>query len=486
MTGTPDYLLLLIGGLLLFGILSTRLAPNLGVSSLVLFMAAGMLAGSEGPGRIAFHDASLARIIGTIALIGILFSSGMATRWEAVERALRPSLLLAVLGPLITTGVVAFLAVQLWHVSWASGALLGSVVAGTDPVALSSLLRPRSARPDRKTLEILRFEAAAGTAMSAFLTVVLLRWASAVTTNAGAILLSFLSSAVVGAGLGLLLGFATVWVLNHLKPEAEVLYTLLTVAAGFLIYGLAATLQGSGFLAVFVGAVVIGNSDLPDRGPMLRFHEGLPWLSQITLFVLLGLLVPPSLVLRLSGAGLAVAAALTLVARPLAVFPALIGSGLNGARRAFIAWAGLRGAVPVALATLPLYHDLPEADWILGIVAVVVIVSAAVQGLTTPLLARALRLTGPTPGEPPEPLDMVDLGAGTLVCVRLDDSAPAAGRAVSDLPLPDNCLLIMVARDGVKLRPRGSTVLRSGDEVYAYSPKELFPVVQIRLLGERR
>lgn len=482
----PDYLLLLLGCLLLFGILATRLAPNLGVSSLVLFMAAGMLAGAEGPGHILFRDVALARLLGTVALIGILFSSGIQTRWDAVERVLTPSLILALTGPLITAAVVALLVVRFAGVDWPTGALLGAVVSATDPVALASLLRGRSCRPDARTLEILRFESAAGTAMSAFMAVVILRWAAGMTTAWPAILLTFVSSALLGAGIGLLLGFATVWVLNHLKPEAEVLYTLLTVAAGFVTYGVTAALHGSGFLAVFLAAIVIGNSDLPDRGPMRRFHEGLPWLSQIALFVLLGLLVPPSRFRAEIGVGLLVAAALTLLARPLSVLPALLTGRLSGRQRVFIASAGLRGAVPVALATFPLYHRLPAADWILGIVAVVVVASAVVQGLTIPWLVRSLKLVGPQPDELPEPLDMVDLGPGALACFRLDSASPTVGVAVGQLNLPDNCLLIMIHREGARVRPRGTTVLQPGDEIYAYSPRELFPVLQLRFLGDRR
>lgn len=485
MSAGPDYLLLLIGVLLLLGILATRLSPLLGIPVLALFTFAGMVAGAEGPGRIAFHDASLARIIGSVALIGTLFSSGIASRWDNVRRVLRPALMLSIIGPMVATALVAFVVHRVTGMPPAVAALLGAIVASTDPVALATVLRSRRARLDVRPLELLRFESAAGAAMSAFLVEVLLRWAGGVESEWWRIVLAFLTSALTGAGIGLLLGWATVWVLNHLQPEAEILYTLLTVAAGFLLYGITAVLHGSGFLAVFVGALVIGNSDLPDRGPMRRFHEGLPWLSQITLFVLLGLLVPPSALRAALPVGLLVTGLLLLVARPLAAAVSLPGGGLRLAPGVFVASAGLKGSAPVALATLPLYHRLPEADWLLGVTAVVVIVSAVAHGLIVPGLATILKLRRAPTVSDSEPLDTVDLGPGTLACYQIDEAAPACGHAVGDLHLPENCLLIMILRRGEKIRPRGQTVLEPGDEVYAYSPRELFPVLEIRLRGDR-
>ncbi len=484
MVSPTDLLLLLLGVLLLLGILATKLSPHLGVPALVLFMAGGMLAGPEGPGNIAFRDAKLAQFMGTISLIGILFSSGMASRWDTVGAVLRPGVWLGVLGPVVATTVVAAVAHLTAGVSWASGALLGAVVASTDPVALGSLFRSRRARTDRRTMELLRFESAVGAAMSAFLAIVILSWALGQRTDWLKIVLAFLSSALLGAGIGFFLGQFTVWVLNHLKPDAEVLYTLLTVAAAFIIYGLTSLLHGSGFLGVFVGAVVIGNSDLPDRGPMRRFHEGLPWLSQITLFVLLGLLVPPSAFMASLGTGVLVTAALVFIARPLATLLALPKSRLTGAQKTFVSWVGLKGSVPVALATFAYSNDLTGAAWILGVVAVVVVLSAFLHGISVPWLAGVLRLRTKA-HEAPEPLDMVDLGPGGVACFRIEEGSPAAGRALHEIDLPNNCLVVLISRSGTRIRPRGTTVLNEGDDVYCYSPPELFPVLQIRLVGER-
>lgn len=485
MVSAPDYLLLLIGVLLLFGILATRLSPLLGVPALALFALAGMLAGVEGPGHISFHDATLARIVGTVALVGTLFSSGVNARWDTVSRVLRPAGLMAILGPIMATVLTALVARSVAGVPVAVGALLGAVVAATDPVALASVFRGRHGAIDARPMELLRFESAAGAAMSAFLVEVLLRWAASGESAWWRIVLAFLTSGVVGGLAGLLLGLATVWMLRHLQPEAEILYTLMTVAAGFLLYGVAAALHGSGFLAVFVGALVIGNSDLPDRGSMRRFHEGLPWMSQITLFVLLGLLVPLSALQAALRPGLLVTGVLLLAARPLAALFALPGNRLRPGTRLFVAWTGLKGSAPVALATLPFYARVPEAEWLLGVTAVVVLLSALVHGLTVPWLAGVLKVPAGRGMARPEPLDLVDLGPGTVACYHLDEQAPAAGRMIGDLNLPENCLLIMVLRDGEKIRPRGATRLSAGDEVYVYSPRELFPVLEIRLMGER-
>ena len=218
---------------------------------------------------------------------------------------------------------------------------------------------------------------------------------------------------------------------------------------------------------------------------MRRFHEGLPWLSQITLFVLLGLLVPPSAFTRALPIGLVVTGVVLLVARPLATALALGGSHLGLKRTSFVAAAGLKGSAPVALATLPLLHQAAEADWILGVTAVVVILSAIFHGLTIPWITSRVGMRPADWKARPEFLDTVDLGPGTMVCYRIDEAAPAAGHAINELDLPENCLLIMILRRGEKIRPRGATVLQPGDEVYAYSPRELFPVLEIRLLGDR-
>ena len=321
--------------------------------------------------------------------------------------------------------------------------------------------------------------------MAAFVAQALLHWASGVETVWWRIVIGFVSSAAIGIGVGVLIGWATIWVLNHLQPDAEILYTLLTVAAGFLLYGLAAVLHGSGFLAVFIGALVIGNADLPDRGPMRRFHEGLPWLSQILLFVLLGLLVTPSAFRAALPIGLVVTGVLLFVARPVATLLSLAGSRLGGRRTLFISAAGLKGSAPVALATLPLLHQVPEADWILGVTAVVVIVSAVVHGLTIPWVTSRAVLRPASWKARPEPVDTIDLGPGTMACYKIDERSRAAGHAINELNLPENCLLIMILRSGDKIQPHGATRLEVGDEVYAYSPRELFPVLEIRLLGER-
>ncbi|MDZ4805367.1 MAG: potassium/proton antiporter [Candidatus Eisenbacteria bacterium] len=485
MVSAPDYLLLLIGVLLLFGILAARLSPMLGVPALALFTLAGMAAGIEGPGRIPFHDAGLARLIGSIALIGILFSSGISTRWESVRKVMKPALALSIVGPIVSVILVAWVVHRLAGVPLATGALLGAVVASTDPVALATVLRSRRSRVDARPLELLRFESAAAAAMAAFVAQALLHWASGVETVWWRIAIGFVSSAAIGIGVGVLIGWATIWVLNHLQPDAEILYTLLTVAAGFLLYGLAAILHGSGFLAVFIGALVIGNADLPDRGPMRRFHEGLPWLSQILLFVLLGLLVTPSAFRAALPIGLVVTGVLLFVARPVATLLSLAGSRLGGRRILFISAAGLKGSAPVALATLPLLHQVPEADWILGVTAVVVIVSAVVHGLTIPWVTSRAVLRPASWKARPEPVDTIDLGPGTMACYKIDERSRAAGHAINELNLPENCLLIMILRSGDKIQPHGATRLEVGDEVYAYSPRELFPVLEIRLLGER-
>lgn len=485
MVSAPDYLLLLIGILLLFGILAARLSPTLGVPALALFTVAGMAAGIEGPGRIPFHDPALARLIGSIALIGTLFSSGISTRWDSVRKVIRPALTLSIAGPIVSVVLVAFVVHHLAGVPLATGALLGAVVASTDPVALATVLRSRRSRVDTRPLELLRFESAAAAAMAAFVAEALLHWASGIETVWWRIGIGFISSAAIGIGVGVVIGWGTIWVLNHLRPDAEILYTLLTVAAGFLLYGLAAVAHGSGFLAVFIGALVIGNAELPDRGPMRRFHEGLPWLSQIILFVLLGLLVPPSAFRAALPVGLVVTAVLLLLARPLATLIAMSDGRLGWRRSLFISAAGLKGSAPVALATLPLLHQVPEADWILGVTAVVVIVSALVHGLTIPwLISRAVVRPADWRARP-EPVDTIDLGSGTVACYRLDDKTRATGHAISELDLPENCLLIMILRRGEKIQPRGATRLEAGDELYAYSPRELFPVLEIRLLGDR-
>ncbi len=474
--------LILLALLLLAGVFASKISDRFGVPALLLFLVVGMVAGSEGLGGIYFDDAALAQQIGVVALVLILFSGGLDTDWPRVRPVLRQGVLLATLGVTLTAAVVGLAAHLLVGFSLTEGLLLGAIVSSTDAAAVFSILRSKSLELKGSLRPLLELESGSNDPMAVLLTVGLIQIISVPGATLTSMAWSFVVQLVLGAALGIGLGWALVFLVNRLKLGHDGLYPALTLGTVLLVYGVTVRAGGNGFLAVYLAGIVAGNRDFIHKRSLLRFHDGLAWLMQIAMFVALGLLVFPSQLLPVAGAGLLLAGALMFVARPLSVFTSLLGSGFAAREKAFLSWVGLRGAVPIILATYPLLAHLPQASLMFNIVFFIVLASVLLQGTTVPAAARLFRVEAPTVRRAVYPIEFSPVSGfkGELKELAVGQGSPFAGRAIVELGLPPELLVVLIARGQEFVVPNGATNLREGDTLIVLADRGTFAQVEAR------
>jgi len=474
-----DQLILLAAILILFGILSSKLSARLGLPVLVLFLLTGMLAGEYGIGGISFDNPVAAHALGTLALAMILFDGGLQTPVRSIKMVWKPASVLATIGVLVTAAITGLAAAWILGLPLLQGLLLGAIVGSTDAAAVFSLLRNAGIHINPRLKATLEIESASNDPMAIFLTVGLLEiLVNDMAFGAGLIQL-FAMQMGIGAVVGLGIGWVSVHVINRIQLAAAGLYPVMVGACGLLAFGVAANLGGSGFLAIFIAGVIVGNSGFVFQRSTFLFHDGMAWLSQITMFVVLGLLVNPPSLLEVWLEGLLIALVLVLVARPMIVGPALKAFGFNGREIALVSWVGLRGSVPIILAIFPLIFGLPEAPIIFNVVFFVVLISATVQGSTLPWVAKKLGLTEKPPAQPAATLEITALNDvdAEIVEYTLGDNPRAAGRLLSRMALPDETVVAMITRGSEVIPPRGSTRLYAGDHLFVVLKPDIRPFV---------
>lgn len=466
--------ILLVGAVLaVAAILSTRFAQRFGVPTLVVFVAIGMLAGSSGPGGVAFDDYGLALNVGLLSLAIILFSGGLDTRAASVRAAWLPATLLATVGVVAKLLVIATLALLVTPFSWLEALLLGAVLAPTDAAAVFSVLRGRGL-PSRLR-SVLEVESGTNDPVSVYLTITLATALTGGAIGVGGAVTGIVVQLALGAALGWIGGRLLVWIANRVEIPAFGLYPVLILAGALLVYAGTNLVGGSGFLAIYVAGLVLGNRPLTQAHSIRMVMDGIAWGAQIAMFLLLGLLSFPDRLLDSLLPGLAVAAALTLVARPASLALVLGPLGRWAPRYRFdareltlLSWAGLKGAVPIILAIVPLLQRVPNGELFFDIVFVVVIIGTAVQGSTVVPLARRLGLLETPPPEPPLRLELggaAPPGSGVFD-VRLAPDAPAVGRTIGELDLREEVVIAAIARGKRMISPRGGVRFEAGDHVY--------------------
>jgi potassium/hydrogen antiporter len=387
-------IILVAGILCLLATLAGLVSARIDMPLLLVFIGIGMLAGEDGPGGIRLDDLRTVYLIGSLALAAILFEGGLSTEWSMIRQAFWPSVTLATAGVAISAGVVGAAAVLMFGISWPNALLLGAATAPTDAAAVSVLIRLSRAAVPSRVAAALEVESGLNDPMSVFLTVSLVR-ALAVPRGIGmgeAAVLFFLEMGG-GMAIGLAGGYVLLWLFRWIHAGRSVV-PVLAVGGALTIFGGAQVLGASGFLAVYLAGVVVGTRDHPAGQPVARFFETLGWLAQMTLFLMLGILVTPHSLPPVILPALAVAAVLILLARPAGVMACLLPLRWTARESAFIAWAGLRGAVPIYLTIIPLLVGVGDGNTLFKIVFVVVIVSVAVQGWTIATAAQLLRLKG--------------------------------------------------------------------------------------------
>ena len=481
---TIPYLLVGVSILLLVSVLASKASGWLGVPALLVFLVVGMLAGSEGPGGIWFDNPYVAQLLGTLALAYILFSGGLETDWTSVRPVLRPAALLATLGVLATAVLVGLFAVLFLGFSWLEGLLLGSVMSSTDAAAVFSILRSRNVALRGRLKPLLELESGSNDPMAVFLTVAVISLLKDPAAAWWHTVPAFVWQMALGAAMGLVLGKLTVLLVNRLGLEYEGLYPVLTVALVLLIYGAADALGGNGFLAVYLAGIVVGNDDLLHRRSLIRFHGGIAWLMQIVMFLTLGLLVFPSHLVPVIGPGLLVALFLMLVARPAGVMLCLLRSGFTLRERLLVSWVGLRGAVPIVLATFPLMAGVARAEMIFNLVFFVVLASVLLQGASLPKVARWFRLDKPAGHRPPPPLEFEHTAPGLhadLTEVAVSPDSAERGKRLRELHLPHGVLITLLRRKEQYLVPDGTTVLQEGDVLLVLGGRDAIAALRARL-----
>lgn len=458
-------------------IASTRFSARFGVPALVLFVGLGVFAGRSGPLGIDFADYALSYDIGLIALAVILFSGGIETKMRLFQVAIVPSGMLATIGTLINMGAIGLAAWWLTPLDLLRSLLLGAVLASTDAAAIFSSLKGRGL-PSRLR-GIVETESGTNDPIALLMTLALAVATSTGEVDVPGLVVGIVIQLALGAVTGVVLARLLVWVINHLRLEAYGLYPILALSGGLLIYAVTNLLGGNGFLAAYCAGLVVGNSRLAHRHSIATFTEALAWGSQILMFMMLGLLVFPERLLPALGVSLAVTAVVLFVARPLAVFGTLgLLRGLSLGRYAFsvaertlLSWAGLKGAVPIILAIIPLRFGVPGAEFIFNVVFVVVIVGTVIQGFSLGPLAQRLGLAVEEPPRSPLRLELggdAPIGA-TVTDVFIGEDSRAVGARIADLALPGDVVIAAVLREGQLVTPRGSTVFQAGDHVYLIS-----------------
>jgi potassium/hydrogen antiporter len=468
----PGTLILIVGAVLLAAVAAATLAGRAGVPVLVVFLGLGMLLGSDGVGGIQFANVHLARTVGIVGLAIILFDGGISTPWRSLQRVVAPALALSTVGVFVTAAITAVVAHAVFTLSWAASFLLGAVVASTDAAAVFSTLRVTSLR--RRLARLLEGESGANDPMAVALTIGLIDWIDGSSSSVASVMLLVVRQLALGLAVGVAVGAIAAWLLVRLPDLAAPFAPVATVSFGAIGFGLADVAGGSGFLAVYLVGLFVGNTPTALHRSLVSFHGGLAFLAQVGLFIVLGLFSFPHELRPVILPGLALVAVLLLVARPIAVWLSTVLFEFTGREQVLLGWAGLRGAVPIVLATYPQAAGLPESRTIFNAVFFVVVASALIQGPTLEPAARRLGLAGRGRGasEPPLEVAAVDsLGSGLLEFGVGPDSA-VAGRHVRELGLPRDALVAVIVRDGQALPPRGSTLIEDGDRLYVLSRRE--------------
>ncbi|WP_407569177.1 potassium/proton antiporter [Deinococcus altitudinis] len=465
--GHTELYLLIAGALLLASIVGSKASGRLGVPSLLLFLGVGMLAGSDGPGGIVFTNYALAQLIGTLALALILFRGGLGTSWHEVRPVLGSGISLATLGVLVSAGVMGAFAHFAFQLPWLMALLLGAVVSSTDASAVFTVLKERKLGLHGKITPLLELESGGNDPMAVFLTLGLTGLIVDPGLSGWSIVPFFLKQMVLGGVVGYALGRASLWALNRLLLQFEGLYSVMTIALALIVFGAAGAIGGSGFLAVYIAGLILGNADFIHKRSLIGFHDGFSWLMQIGMFLTLGLLVNPHELLPTAGLALACALVLVFVARPVSVYLGLAASDLPLNDRSMVAWVGLRGAVPIVLATFPLLAGVPGAKLLFNVVFFIVVTSVLLQGTTLSLVARLLGVKEDLPAATAYPVSYLPTGydRNKMVEVEVGLGCRADGNRIVDLRLPPQALIILIHRSGQFLIPRGATRLMCGDGV---------------------
>lgn len=477
-----DFFILIASVLLFFSLIAGKTGYKYGVPTLLLFLFIGIISGSGGFG-IEFSSPSITQYIGVLALNIILFSGGMDTRISEIKPIYREGIVLATIGVLLTALITGFFVYWLTNsvlhsvtFSLLESMLLAGVMSSTDSASVFSILRSKNLSMKQNLRPLLELESGSNDPMAYMITIVMIQLLSAPEISGWLVVVQFLQQLLFGAGAGYLLGKFAVKLINGINLDNDALYSVLMLTIMFFIYGLTTQLGGNGYLAVYLGGLIIGNHKVVHRRSTTKFFDGITWLMQIIMFLTLGLLVEPRELLPVAGIGIIVGLFMILVSRPLSVFLSLLPfKNLTFNARLFTSWVGLRGAVPIIFATYPMVNDVPQAKMIFNIVFFITILSLMVQGTTVSLLANWLNLSKILPSRPKlKEFDVEfsdDIKSATCE-ITVNKEMLKQGHNLLNINLPEHTLVVMVKRDNRYFIPRGNTHLEEGDSLLVITDNE--------------
>jgi cell volume regulation protein A len=464
--------ILVAGALAAAALAASLLAGKLRIPGLLLFLALGMAVGSDGLGWVHFDDYTLARDVGIVALAVILYEGGLTTNFAQLRPMIGPGISLSVLGTLLTAIITGFAAAWLFGLSVLEGMLIGSIVASTDVAAIFALLRGSSMRP--RLARLLEGEAGSNDPVAILLVIGFIEWITRPDYGLANMALLFVQQVGIGVAVGLGVGWLAVWLLRSVTLPTLGLYPVAALTAAALAFGTADVLKGSGFLAIYLVGLILGSATIPAKRTVISFHAGLAWVAQLGMFLMFGLLVFPAELPSIALEGTLLALILCFVARPLASLLAAAPWRFTWQERAVLGWAGLRGAVPVVLATFPVLAGIPGSEEFFDIVFFGVVLSLLIQGTTFEPFARRLGLTVSEPALP-EPIAEIGVirGLGAeVVDYPVGHDHAVVGAHVRDLQLPREAVVNVIVRGEEAIPPRGSTRVQGGDHLHILVRRE--------------
>ncbi|MFI1453482.1 potassium/proton antiporter [Streptomyces roseus] len=470
--------------MLLVAVAAVRISSRSGLPSLLIYLGIGIAIGQDGIGNVVFDNAELTQVIGYAALVVILAEGGLGTKWKQIRPALPAAIMLSLVGVAISVGVTAAGAHYLVGLDWRQSLLIGAVVSSTDAAAVFSVLR-KVPLPSRIT-GVLEAESGFNDAPVVILVVA---FATVGPVDQWYVLVGKIAlELLIGVAIGLSVGFLGAYGLRHVALPASGLYPIAVMAIAVSAYAAGAMAHGSGFLAVYLAAMVLGNAKLPHWPATRGFADGLGWIAQIGMFVLLGLLVTPHELVNDFWPAVVIGLVLTMVARPLEVFLSLLPFRIPWQEQALMSWAGLRGAVPIILATIPMVTGIEGSERVFNIVFVLVVVYTLVQGPTLPWLARKLELGAGDEGAADLGIESAPLEKlrGHLLSFAIPEASRMHGVEVSELRLPPGASVTLVVRDAKSFVPLPSTVLRRGDELLVVATDPVRDAAEARLRAVAR
>lgn len=459
--------ILIVGSFLLFiSILASKLSSNLGIPTLLIFLAIGMLAGEDGLGGIQFDSPYITKVLGTITLTLILFAGGLDTNFEHIRPVLWNGLSLSTIGVLITSLGLGYFIHWIADFSLVESMLMGAIVSSTDAAAVFSILRSRNLQLKNNLAPTLELESGSNDAMAYFL---MIFFTSMLTSthqvSIWAAFPLFFEEMFLGALIGIIVGKGMVFVVNRIQLAYEALYPGITLAMILFTYSATNFMHGNGFLAVYIAGIILGSQNFIHKNSLIRFYDGISWLLQVVMFICLGLLVSPHKLIPIAGIGLLISAALIFLVRPISVFVALAFSKIGLNQKLFISWVGLRGAVPIVFATHPLLAHIDKADKMFHIVFFIVLTSVMLQGTTLYPLAKWLGLEETTTHPHEDAVDLPENIKTELVELVVPANSQVDGKKIVEIDFPKSALIALISRDKRYLVPRGDTELQVGDKL---------------------